>query len=119
MLSPQADGPWSLLADVVGARAYHAGFTAHVSGVSTRGDTLVIRLVRPATDLPQRLALPFFCAVPANLPTVPHGLPYPIPSAGPYYLADRSSDVFVLKPNPNYHGPRPRRLDAIVYRTGH
>ena len=49
---------------------------------------------------------------------VPHGLPYPIPSAGPYYLADRSSDVFVLKRNPNYHGPRPRRLDAIVYRTG-
>ena len=53
-----------------------------------------------------------FCAVPADLPTVPHGLPYPIPSAGPYYLADRSSDVFVLKPNPNYHGPRPQRLDA-------
>ena len=24
----------------------------------------------------------------------------------------------MLKPNPNYHGPRPQRLDAIVYRTG-
>ncbi|MEP6893653.1 MAG: ABC transporter substrate-binding protein, partial [Gaiellaceae bacterium] len=118
VLSPQAAGPWNLLADVVGANAYHEGFTAHVSGLSARGDTLVIRLVKPASDLPERLALPFFCAVPANLPTVPHGLPYPIPSAGPYYLADRSSDVFVLKQNPNYHGPRVRRLDAIVYRTG-
>jgi ABC-type transport system substrate-binding protein len=26
--------------------------------------------------------------------------------------------VFVLKPNPNYHGSRPQALDAIVYRTG-
>jgi DNA-binding SARP family transcriptional activator/streptogramin lyase len=118
VLSPQADAPWTLLGDVVGARAYHGGFTSHVFGVSAHGDTLVIRLVRPATDLPERLALPFFCAVPADLPTVPHGLPYPIPTAGPYYLADRSSDVFVLKPNPDYHGSRPRRLDAIVYRTG-
>ena len=42
----------------------------------------------------------------------------PIPSAGPYYLAVHAGDAFVLKPNPNYHGPRPQRLDAIVYRTG-
>ena len=118
VLSPRADGPWSLLADVVGARAYHSGFTGHVSGISAHGSTLVIHLVRPATDLPTRLALPFFCAVPAALPAIPHGLPYPIPTAGPYFLADRSTDVLVLKPNPNYHGPRPRRLDAIVYRTG-
>ncbi len=118
VLSPKGAGASNLLTDVIGAQAYSAGKTAHVSGVSAHGDTLVIRLVHPAGDLPERLALPEFCAVPANLPTVPHGLPYPIPSAGPYYLADRSSDVFVLKPNPNYHGPRPRRLDAIVYRTG-
>ena len=43
-------------------------------------------------------------------------MPFPIPTAGPYYLADRSNDVVVLRPNPNYHGPRQRRLDAIVYR---
>jgi len=46
---------------------------------------------------------------------IENGLPYPIPSAGPYYLATRSNDVLVLKPNPNYQGPRPQRLDAIVY----
>jgi DNA-binding SARP family transcriptional activator/ABC-type transport system substrate-binding protein/streptogramin lyase len=118
VLSPKNAGASSLLPDIIGGEAYSAGKTAHISGISARGDTLVIRLVKPARDLPERLALPQFCAVPANLPTVPHGLPYPIPSAGPYYLADRSSDVFVLKPNPNYHGPRPQRLDAIVYRTG-
>src|SRR5207302_7180568 len=80
--------------------------------------TLVMHLLRPAGDLPGLLAQPSFCAVPAATPTIPHGLPYPIPSAGPYYLADRSSDVLVLKRNPNYHGPRPRHLDAIVYKFG-
>ena len=110
--------PLRLLGDIVGAQAYASGKSPHVSGVSAHGDTLVIRLRHPAGDLPARLSLPSFCAVPADLPTVPHGLPYPIPSAGPYYLADRSRDVFVLKPNPNYHGSRPRRLDAIVYKVG-
>jgi DNA-binding SARP family transcriptional activator len=108
---------WNLdvLPEVVGARAFHAGKAAHVTGVSAHGDMLVIRVVKPAPDLPTRLALPGFCAVPANLPTVLHGIPYPIPTAGPYYLADRSANVVVLKPNPNYHGPRPHGLDAIVY----
>jgi len=113
-------GPWSLatLPDVVGAKAFNSGQAAHVSGISAEGDTLVIRLLKASGDLPTRLARPAFCAVPARLPTVPGGLHLPIPTAGPYYLADRSRDVFVLKPNPNYHGPRPQRLDAIVYRTG-
>lgn len=119
-LSPAARSfdPLRLLGDVVGAKAYATGKAQRVSGISARGDTLVIHLRRAASDLPARLALPTFCAVPADLPTVPHGLPYPIPSAGPYYLADRSSNVLVLKQNPNYHGPRPRRLDAIVYKIG-
>jgi ABC-type transport system substrate-binding protein len=113
-------GPWSLrtLSDVVGAKAFVTGRAAHVSGVTANGDLLVIRLLRPAGDLPTRLAQPPFCAVPADLSTVAYGLPAPIRTAGPYYLADRSRDVLVLKPNPNYHGQRPQKLDAIVYRTG-
>ena len=108
-LSPAArnNDPLRLLGDIVGAKAYASGRASRVSGIEAHGDTLAIRLLRPAGDLPARLALPSFCAVPAELPTVPHGLPYLIPSAGPYYLADRSADVLVLKPNPNYHGPRP------------
>jgi ABC-type transport system substrate-binding protein len=40
----------------------------------------------------------------------------PIPSAGPYYLKVRWKDeLVVLEPNPNYHGPRPHRLERIVY----
>jgi DNA-binding SARP family transcriptional activator/ABC-type transport system substrate-binding protein/streptogramin lyase len=116
-LSPKMRRPWqgAVLQDVVGARAYNSGRAPHVAGVAAQGDTLVIRLTKPAGNLPARLALPFFCAVTARLPIVLHGLPYPIPSAGPYYLASRSANVVVLKPNPNYPGPRLRRLDAIVY----
>lgn len=116
----QQPGPSSpeRLADIVGAAAFRSGHATHVVGVFARGDTLVIRLVRPAGDLPTRLAEPQFCAVPAQLRTIPYGLPYPIRTAGPYYLADRTADVFVLKPNPNYHGPRSQKLDAIVYRVG-
>jgi DNA-binding SARP family transcriptional activator/ABC-type transport system substrate-binding protein/streptogramin lyase len=121
VLSPRLQtGPWklALMPDVVGAPAYHAGRAPHVSGVSVHGDLLVIRLVTPASDLPARLADPDFCAVPVETPIVLNGVASPIPSAGPYYLAAHAGDAFVLKRNPNYHGPRPQRLDAIVYRTG-
>src|SRR5437667_238478 len=42
-------GPWGLaeLHDIVGAAAYHEGKAAHVTGISVRGDTLVLRLVQP------------------------------------------------------------------------
>jgi ABC-type transport system substrate-binding protein len=121
VLSPKLQpGPWqlALLPDVVGAVAYHAGKSAHVSGVSVHGDLLVIRLVKPASDLSARLAEPDFCAVPVETPIVLNGITSPLPSAGPYYLAAHAGDAFVLKRNPNYRGPRPQRLDAIVYRTG-
>ena len=61
------------------------------------------------------MALPYFCAVPVRTPIVPNGLEEPIPSAGPYYLAEHIEEVVaVVKRNPNYPGPRPQRLDAIV-----
>ena len=114
-LSPTIPGPWRLavLPDVVGAAAYNAGRASHISGLSVEGNTLVVRLLRPAADLPTRLALPLFCAVPAKLPVVAKGLDGPIPSAGPYYLADRAYNVWLLKRNPNYHGRRPQLRDPV------
>ena len=119
-LSPQLNpGPWSL-AEFSDSSARPPTTRARRARLrlSARGDTLVIRLAEPASDLPARLARPAFCAVPVETPFVPHGVASPIPSAGPYYLAAHAGDAFVLKQNPNYHGPRPQRLDAIVYRTG-
>jgi DNA-binding SARP family transcriptional activator/ABC-type transport system substrate-binding protein len=112
--------PWfePTASDIVGAAAYHAGKAPHVAGLSVRGDTLTIRLVKPAPDFPRRIALSLYCVVPDSTPVVSHGVDAPIPSAGPYYLAAHTDSAAVLKRNPNYHGPRPQHVDAIVYRFG-
>ena len=63
--------------------------------------------------------MPYFSAVPLGTPPAPHGIDQPLPSAGPYYLASHIRDSQeVLRRNPNYRGPRPRRLDAIVISNG-
>src|SRR5262249_36399181 len=46
------------------------------------------------------------------------GLARPIPSAGPYYIASSDPGQTVLLRNPNYSGPRPRRIERIVYTEG-
>ena len=108
----------SVLGDVDGAADYHAGRARHVRGLAASGDRLTIRLMRPAGDLPARLAMPLFCPVPTGTPAVPGGTPKPLPSAGPYYVASQDPGRTVLERNPNYRGERPRRPDRIVYLTG-
>ena len=118
VLSPKM--PWfePTAADIVGAAAYHSGKAQHLAGVSARGDTLVIRYAKPMPNVLRILALNLYCAVPASTPVASHGIAAPIPSAGPYYLVAHSDSVALLKRNPNYHGPRPQHLDAIVYQLG-
>jgi streptogramin lyase len=103
--------------DIVGLHAYRTGAAAHIAGISTTGDKLTITLARRAPDFPERIAATYFCPVPLGTPAVADGLQDPIPSAGPYYLsANQGGTVAVLRRNPNYHGPQPHRLDAIVFR---
>ncbi len=107
---------YGYLSDVVGAGAFYAGKAQHVSGITVSGNRLRIRLVAPAGDFLGRLSMPFFAAVPIGTPIVDGGVQTPIPSAGPYYLAVSFQDALrVLERNPNYHGPRPARLERIVY----
>jgi peptide/nickel transport system substrate-binding protein len=117
-LSRRLKSPAALfLADIVGFDAYRAGRTRHLAGVSVRGNQLVIRLRSPAGDLPARLAFPNFCPVPIGTPAEATGIVPP--SAGPYYIASYVPDhLILLKRNPNYHGPRPRRPAEIEYRIG-
>ena len=107
-----------LLGDVVGVGDYKAGRTRRIAGVRARGRKLTIRLERPVPNLIVRLAAPYFCAVPPNTPFTPGGVDA-VPSAGPYYVASHIPDrSLVLRRNPNYHGPRPRRLAEIRYTIG-
>jgi ABC-type transport system substrate-binding protein/class 3 adenylate cyclase/streptogramin lyase len=111
-----APGPQHL-SDIVGATEYRAGKIAHVTGLVASGDQLTIRLVAPAPDILERLAMPFLCPVPERTPALRSGInpDPPISGAGPYYLAKTiRRRLVVLEKNPNYHGPRPQPFDAIA-----
>lgn len=129
-LSPRVDGPGPVfISDIEGESAFLAGEVDHISGLEANGGVLTITLERPSPDFLERLALPFFCPVPNASPLVNGGagayVAYPgrslqpVPSAGPYFIADHlNAEYAILKPNPNYPGPRPQRLDAIALREG-
>jgi ABC-type oligopeptide transport system substrate-binding subunit len=89
-----------------------------VSGVKVKGSHLVINLTKASPDFVARMAMPFFCAIPTNLPHDPNGVLAP-PSAGPYYIADRVPNKSItIKKNPNYHGKRPHNVNQINYVIG-
>ena len=108
----------SSLADVVGAKAYLAGRTAHIAGIVARDDMLTVRLTRPAGDLPARISMPYFCAVPSGTPVDPDGV-RGLPMAGPYYVASHvPGQRLVLARNPNYAGDRPQGPAEIRFTIG-
>ena len=82
-------------------------------GVVARGNTLVVRLTRPAPDFPHRTASTFFCAVPPSLPIDPEGRGA-FPAAGPYFVTEyRRGERAVLQQNPYYGGKRPHYVDGF------
>jgi peptide/nickel transport system substrate-binding protein len=115
--SPTNGGLDASVTDIVGARAFYAGRTSHVAGLAVHGNRLSITLVKPAGDLPTRMALPRFCPVPLSTP-LRGGGETPIASAGPYYIAFSAGNRSVLLRNPNYHGRRPRVSARIVVQAG-
>ena len=117
-LSPKnvySAGPY-LVPDILGASAYIAGKAAHITGIAVHRNSLAITLVKPAGDFLTRLSEFAFCPVPLSVPIhVPGISAPPVPSAGPYYISSVQGDRTVVKRNPNYSGPRPRRAERIVY----
>jgi YVTN family beta-propeller protein len=117
-LNPRMHGPGPLfLRDVVGADDYASGRAGHIAGITAQGNTLTFRLAQPSGDFTSRIATPFFAAVPRDTPIDPQAVRY-VPSAGPYYVTFRSRKTIVLRPNPNYRGPRPHRLREIRIAIG-
>ncbi len=106
--------------DIVGAEAVIAGRAQRATGVRAVGPyTLQLRLTRRAPDLLARLAMPFFQAIPTNLPIEPQGVRAPVHSAGPYYIArwEQTRQVVVQR-NRFYRGPRPHNVNSIVIDVG-
>lgn len=93
-----------------------APYLREVASWTARGRTLTIRLRRAAPDFEQRLALPYFCAVPASAGDVQSDR---LASAGPFAVADyRRGRSLLLRRNRYYRGPRSARVGAILYRFG-
>jgi peptide/nickel transport system substrate-binding protein len=112
-LSPVMHSPARAFAhDIAGADAYMSGAAESIAGISADRNVLTVRLTQPTGDFLSRLAMPFFCAVPAGAALDPAGSI--LPSAGPYYVDsfDRNG-LTVVKRNPNYPGPRPRFFDEF------
>ena len=113
-LAPEMNSPGvQYVRDIVGAGSVLKGKTAAAEGVVARGNTLVVRLTRPAPDFPHRTASTFFCAVPPALPIDPEGVSS-FPAAGPYYVVDyRRGERVVLRRNRFYGGRRPHHVDGF------
>jgi YVTN family beta-propeller protein len=117
-LSPKMHGPGLLfLRDVVGADDFASGRTRHIAGITAQGDTLTFHLSNPSGDFASRIATPFFTAVPVDTPIDPEAV-RDVSGAGPYYVTSHSRRLIVLRPNPNYRGPRPHRLREIRITVG-
>ena len=118
-LNPVMKSYWrSYLRDLVGAGAYESGRAAHISGVVAKGNRLTLRLSAPVPDLPYRLSLLGFCAVPLDTPLDPKGVGV-IASAGPYHVTSYTpGESVVLERNPNYTGSRPHHLDRMELTIG-
>src|SRR5436190_9373605 len=68
----QSPGAWFITGpagtEIVGARSVNSGETTHVSGVSARGNRLIIRLRKPDPAVLSKIAMPFFQATSTKLP---------------------------------------------------
>ncbi len=112
--SPGAD----YLTDVVGADAVARGAATQARGVKVRGNSLVIRLVKPNPDLVFRVALPFFCPIPLDLPHDPAAVD-DLPGSGPYYVAvHRPNQEIELRRNRFYRGRRLHHPNRILFTIG-
>jgi peptide/nickel transport system substrate-binding protein len=104
--------------DIVGATAVNNGGPTHISGVTAKGLTLRIRLLKPGPDILSRMAMLFFCPIPASgqkgaLPINSQGV-NTFPGSGPYYVAARTpGGPILIKRNSFYKGSRPHNASAI------
>lgn len=88
-----------------------------VRDVVVNGRTLTFRLTRPQPSLPAFTT--GLCAVPPNLPVDPEGADAPLPSAGPYYVAEYvRGERIRLERNRLYNGTRVRHVDRFVAELG-
>jgi ABC-type transport system substrate-binding protein len=104
--------------DIVGATAVNEGKAKSISGVKASGYTLKINLTKAGPDILSRVAMLFFCPIPAPgqkgaLALTAQGV-NSFPGSGPYYVASRTPNgPILIKRNKFYRGPRPHNASTI------
>ena len=88
---------WRLFSDIVGVRAFRAGQTEHVSGISASTHSVSFGLRRRDPSFLARVALPIACPVPRATPHVTAPDVLRTGASGPYRLADSHT----LEQNPH------------------
>lgn len=118
VLDKQFQSPLAtLFTDVVGAQQVLAGAATTASGIVARGQKLTIRLAKPLGDLELRISS--LCVVPSAVPPDPEGVKAPVPTPGPYYIAEYvPGDHVTLLWNRFYRGPRPHHIDRFDIELG-
>jgi peptide/nickel transport system substrate-binding protein len=113
VLHPKLEAPIAAdFLNVVGAPAFNAGKTSRLTGVTVRGNRVVIRLRRPKPEFAAYGG--GLCVFPARLPVDPEGARAPVPSAGPYTITEYvPGRQIVVERNPFYRGPRPHHVDRF------
>jgi peptide/nickel transport system substrate-binding protein len=105
-----------------------SSFLDDVASIRTAGQSqLVIRLKKVAPDFVARITMPFFSAIPTNLPITAEGVGAPLVSAGPYYVKEwvqRRSAILVRNPywknnaEPWKSLGRPANADGFTFTFG-
>jgi len=120
-LNPKMASPAQpFIEDIVGASAVIDGKATKASGVKVLSPyKLQVSLTKVAPDLLSRLGMPFFCAIPTNLPINPDGISAPVVGSGPYYIAKwEPKRAITLLRNRFYKGPRPHNVNRVDYDIG-
>ena len=120
-LNPKMASPAQpFIEDIAGAKAVIDGGATKASGVKVLSPyKLRITLTKVAPDLLSRLGMPFFCAIPTNLPINPDGISAPVVGSGPYYIAKwEPKRAITLLRNRFYKGPRPHNVNRVDYDIG-
>jgi peptide/nickel transport system substrate-binding protein len=106
------------LQDLVGATDAAGNAKGPVEGAVAKGFTLTLKLKKAGPDILSRMAMLFFCPIPAPgqkgaLAVTSQGV-NTFPGSGPYYVAARTPNgPILIKKNKFYKGPRPHNANAI------
>jgi oligopeptide transport system substrate-binding protein len=112
ILDPAHPSPLlSLMGDVAGAMAFAHGDTADQStvGLSAEGGDVIVRLNRPAADVPTIVSSPTFAVVPAGIDGTPSTLTpgRGFVGSGGYTISAADASTTTLAANDHYWAGRP------------